>query len=653
MTDINKLKEIEKLINVKFRKSSFTDYSYDYGEFVTSSFEGAPFQYWSWAAEPTYKYSVNDQGNIIGLCITRHGITEILEPILELKNIEYLNLSYNYIKDISLLVHFHKLKELVLFNNPIINYHKLIYHRLPKPLIVLLVETKRKINFNKIHFDDLSNKINCYSVNGLNELTGLRISEVGSLPVIRLLPYYKYLKHLALLNGEIKNIEPIQVISELQYLNLNNNKITDIQSIKGLKALRYLNLGNNQISNIDPISKLINLEYLVINNNSIENVNQLGHLSRLRVLICKNNRLKSFKSFYSLFKNEDFYIDAKPNPLEEPPLDILTQGNLAVLDWLDSVKAIANEVKLIFAGNTTTGKTSLAKFLVNSEYESLTDSTHGINISKWIINDLNINIWDLGGQEYYHSTHRLFMSDNAVYVIVWEKKSNFSGILKTQIKISGVNKKTLKNLHHFDYLFWIHLIKEKYASNSPVFLVQNKIELEDNEEVSVREGLLNKYETIFDHAISIAKAHEYIKSNKPKDRQFFLKYEIFKEELVKTLQLVSQKKQIQQYIINIRNEVINISKSNNYISYTVFSELCEAILKENYNSEKTKIAIQYLHEAGIILYYGFVEHNYNFLDDIVFLNPTFVSKTIYKILDIRVQSNWGKFNYNHVLSVLK
>jgi hypothetical protein len=35
-----------------------------------------------------------------------------------------------------------------------------------------------------------------------------------------------------------------------------------------------------------------------------------------------------------------------------------------------------------------------------------------------------IHLWDFGGQEYYHATHRLFMSNNILYLLIWETATN-------------------------------------------------------------------------------------------------------------------------------------------------------------------------------------------------------------------------------------
>ena len=92
--------------------------------------------------------------------------------------------------------------------------------------------------------------------------------------------------------------------------------------------------------------------------------------------------------------------------------------------------------KLLLLGNGSAGKTSLALAIKGipdpaKRAEDL-GSTHGVQFfdleRKIRINDLNsrvkIHIWDFGGQEIYHQTHRLFMSKGAVFMVLWNPEQD-------------------------------------------------------------------------------------------------------------------------------------------------------------------------------------------------------------------------------------
>ncbi len=92
------------------------------------------------------------------------------------------------------------------------------------------------------------------------------------------------------------------------------------------------------------------------------------------------------------------------------------------------------ECKVIVLGNGGVGKTELIRALRGEPFDPDQEATHAIRLWKWdgqtdgdgfrlypdeLPNtELHLNIWDFGGQDLYHNTHRLFMETSAVFVIV-------------------------------------------------------------------------------------------------------------------------------------------------------------------------------------------------------------------------------------------
>ena len=91
------------------------------------------------------------------------------------------------------------------------------------------------------------------------------------------------------------------------------------------------------------------------------------------------------------------------------------------------------ECKLLILGNGRVGKTSLARQLLGQPHDPVERSTHGIQLWTWepatqLQGDtepspIRVNIWDFGGQDLYHNTHRLFISSRSIFVLVWEAAS--------------------------------------------------------------------------------------------------------------------------------------------------------------------------------------------------------------------------------------
>ncbi len=110
-------------------------------------------------------------------------------------------------------------------------------------------------------------------------------------------------------------------------------------------------------------------------------------------------------------------------------------------EYQDEVELVGSgdvrRCKLLLLGNGSAGKTKLALNLIpglsSAKKEDGGDypgSTHGVQFWDWPNFDavdattnrklrVHLHLWDFGGQEIYHSTHRLFVSRGSVFVIVW------------------------------------------------------------------------------------------------------------------------------------------------------------------------------------------------------------------------------------------
>ena len=69
------------------------------------------------------------------------------------------------------------------------------------------------------------------------------------------------------------------------------------------------------------------------------------------------------------------------------------------------------------------GKTSLVNRLVHDIFIPGEAKTEGIAITQWSIRlnsteDVRLHVWDFGGQEIMHATHRFFLSQRSLYLLV-------------------------------------------------------------------------------------------------------------------------------------------------------------------------------------------------------------------------------------------
>lgn len=138
----------------------------------------------------------------------------------------------------------------------------------------------------------------------------------------------------------------------------------------------------------------------------------------------------------------------------------------------------ANRAKLLVLGNGNAGKTLLTANLIGQAdayrrkksalqpHESI--STHGVQFQNYPefqslqagrYCPTQLQIWDFGGQEIYHNTHRLFISRGSVFLVVWDPAEASAAGALTDCQLSA---KAVDSLGPIDYhrplKYWLDLI---------------------------------------------------------------------------------------------------------------------------------------------------------------------------------------------------
>ncbi|GMQ59688.1 hypothetical protein AN1V17_40880 [Vallitalea sediminicola] len=175
-----------------------------------------------------------------------------LDGIQNLKNIRYLCLSNNRIKEIKYINNLN-VDSLDLSNNKIDNIPKL---DLPKLRIL--------------------------------DLSGNNIKDIQNISNIITL------EDLVLSDNKIDNIGELTKLPNLILLDLNLNYLSSIDGIENLKTLKSLLIGGNDINNINNIKYLSNLEDLILSDNqNIEQPIPIEYLRKIKNLEIKFTNLEN------------------------------------------------------------------------------------------------------------------------------------------------------------------------------------------------------------------------------------------------------------------------------------------------------------------------------------------------------------------------
>lgn len=436
-------------------------------------------------------------------------------------------------------------------------------------------------------------------------------------------------------------------LEKVRELNLSNNYLTQIDTkISCFKGLQTLDISNNKLEQLPrQICELGNLKKLIVNNNPLINLPQkFASFQKLEILDLSNTAIYEIPNYIqylynlkelnlancklSVLPKELYYLpnlkilNITGNPLIDPPIEIASKGIDYVKYYYDEIdssieKDFLYEVKLLLIGEERAGKSTIAESLSNPNYEFdlYKNSTQGIDIKKWTINqdklniekDFQVNIWDFGGQEIYHATHQFFFTKRSLYFLVTEAR---------------------KDLRHDDLFYWLNLI-EILGNNSPVTI------------------LINKSDQPYTFFATDAYREKFPNILGTKNISCLPEYKNTIEELREVVYSILSNKDLMPDIgvelpkvwIDIRNELNSIKDAGVfYIKTSRYFSICK---KFGMNEERSLFLSDYFHDLGVFLHF----QNDLVLKDTVFLNFEWVTNAVYCILDNpRIVSNHGFFN---------
>ncbi|MDD5273181.1 MAG: COR domain-containing protein, partial [Methylovulum sp.] len=307
----------------------------------------------------------------------------------------------------------------------------------------------------------------------LSHLLNLQLLSVGSTQVSDLSPLagLAALQELYVGNTQVSDLSPLAGLAALQSLYAWGTPISDLSPLAGLAALQSLYAWGTPVSDLSPLAGLMALQSLYVHNTQVTDLSPLAGLAGLQSLDVTGTQVSDLSPLLPLIKygipvkwgNERQGICVQDCPLTNPPIDVVRQGNAAILRYFDEQHRVGTikvrEAKLLLVGQGKAGKTTLKRKLqnANADMPAPGDTTRGIDIirldEKMPQTDeaLRINVWDFGGQDIQYYAHQFFLTGNSLYALVTNERIQDSVYLP----------------------YWLNII-EMLGKKSPVLLIQNK-----------------------------------------------------------------------------------------------------------------------------------------------------------------------------------
>ncbi|MBU1189044.1 MAG: leucine-rich repeat domain-containing protein [Gammaproteobacteria bacterium] len=394
-----------------------------------------------------------------------------LQPLAALDNLTSLDCSYNQITDLAPLAAIDNLSSLACSFNQIYDL---------EPLAALDNLTSLDCSFNQITdlaplaaIDNLTslgcarNQITDLGpLTAIDNLTSLncarnQIADLGPLAAI------DNLTSLNCARNQITDLGPLAEIDNLTSLNCSGNKITNLGHLAALDNLTTLDCSFNQIYDLEPLAAIDNLTALDCSFNQIYDLEPLAALDNLTSLDCGRNQIADLGPLAALANLH--HLHCQQNQIQNVPPEITEQSNC-----IDDLRSYWDEVtehdapnrwfKAILIGNGWVGKSTLADALIHDRVPPQTQRTHAIVIENFSLplgkqDHADIQLWDCGGQELYHATHRLFLTTRAIFLLVWAAETPEGAVDEANHPLS----------------YWLDLIPTHHEVKSTI-LIQNRVD---------------------------------------------------------------------------------------------------------------------------------------------------------------------------------
>jgi internalin A len=303
------------------------------------------------------------------------------------------------------------------------------------------------------------------SLGGLKQLQRLNLvgNQLCELPVS--LGELKKLREVQLSNNQLRGL-PVSFggLKQLQVLRLDGNQLRELPASLGeLEQLQTLYLSDNQLGELPTsIGKLKQLRELRLDGNDLHALpSSCGGLDQLQVLRLDGNQLRELPGSLSDLKQLKWlWLDGN-RELLIPEEIVGTHDARKILEYYFLIRGRGaaqplNEFKLILVGRGGVGKTTLVHRLVTGKYEEF-KRTPGINITQWPLKidgeEVQAHVWDFGGQEIMHGTHRFFMTARALYLVLITSR---------------------ESTEDHDAEYWLSLVRSFAGDDAPVIVLLHK-----------------------------------------------------------------------------------------------------------------------------------------------------------------------------------
>ncbi|WP_167026101.1 COR domain-containing protein [Chryseobacterium sp. Tr-659] len=467
----------------------------------------------------------------------------------------------------------------------------------------------------------------------------------------------------------INALSSITKLTQLKHLNLSNNLITNLKGLNNLKNLQIVYLNNNEISKTESLNNLISLRELYLSNNKIKTVDFISELKNIETLDLHHNEIKDLGPARKVIekigiRNDKWIVktlNITKNPLEQPPIEIVSLGKEAVLGFFDDIakrgKYINKDIKVILVGNSEVGKSTMVKYL---DQEAGLDDKHPSTLwleekivkSKYTVPTIGeeclLHIFDFGGHDYYHDTHHLFYSTNTIYLLLWDQNTNQLNLRKS-LQLTKENTEIEIETQDYPIKYWLDSVKFHIKD-----IEADNFEFEIKREITYDSQLLLIQNKVDDASLIVFQDNKTIKENYPftydiinlslKPKRNLDHFDHLFSEMLSKMKVIGAV--LPKFYEPIKSKIAEYNGPE-ILNFSEFLDYCNSILEDPIDKDQCRRLIKYLNQIGVLLYI----YKKDDTEERIYIDKKWVIDNMHKVLSKLVEKN-GEFDRDYVLKIM-
>ena len=479
-------------------------------------------------------------------------------------------------------------------------------------------------NLERLRLSPMERLREVVGLTSLGSLTELDLSftNIGTVFDTTKLPLLRRLELAG--NTELSRVDGLNRLSDLEDLDLSGTAVgeeLDLSSLHKLKRLRLVDTGH--LKRVFGLGENPDLEYLDLSCSGMTVIpDDVRRLKKLIHMDLSNLVLEGLPDWFPELRLDFTYCDDGINlrSTTVPGTDMKLFSNQVndqdfavyqdlVHKWFEDRKnelpKPLNEIKVIFLGDGGAGKSHIIARVLQDGRQ--TDDFRDVSSPGITIQDKNytmgsrevkVHFWDFGGQEILHSMHRMFLTEQVLYVVV--------------LNVREGNQDERAR-------YWLYNLRS-FAGGAPVVMVLNQMDM--NRNASVNESNLRK---LYPQLTSIVK----ISALRDGDAEFKRKFIDVLLEQVESMDVLDFP--FAPAWSRLKERLQNMT--GNYIHGDTFRKYCDdAGIKDS--DAIRRALLDWFSNLGVSFCYSGSSN----LEDYVVLRPDWITNAIYIILFNKVHA---------------